>query len=159
MSNRFSITLYPVLFMYHDKNIFTILDNNTDTTKDRENRKYCAGERSFFFQLFYNRGKRIRKCVYSLHLQRITRKRDESVDGKRLFDKPRLELDKPALVVRNNSAAMRVASRTSVKRKGELLWGGDWSDLTRTTISRGCVSIELESTAAFVATRNGAKRG
>lgn len=39
---------------------------------------------------------------------------------KTLLDKPRLELDKPALVVRNNSLAMRVASRTSVDRKGEL---------------------------------------
>lgn len=50
------------------------------------------------------------------------------------FDKPRLELDKPALIVRNNSFAMRVASRTSIDRKGELPGG---SELTRMTVHRG----------------------
>lgn len=54
--------------------------------------------------------------------------------GETLLDKPRLELDKPVLVVRNNSLAMRVASRTSVDRKGELPAG---SELMRMTVHRG----------------------
>lgn len=66
-----------------------------------------------------------------------------------LFDKPRLELDKPALVVRNNSAAMRVASRTSVKRKGEPRCAVGWR-LVRLDedddIEGSCVSIGLKST-------------
>lgn len=63
-------------------------------------------------------------------LQRMTRERD-----KRDWSINRgLELDKPALVVRNNSLAMRVASRTSVDRKGELPGG---SELTRITVHQG----------------------
>lgn len=51
-----------------------------------------------------------------------------------MFDKSRLELDKPALIIRNNSLAMRVASRTSIDRKDELPGG---SELTRMTVHRG----------------------